>query len=71
MTLIAGTVARRIHPHVASGDAVERGDRIGHVSFGSRADVLLPKRFGPGDVAVETGETVRAGETVLAVDPEN
>ncbi|MFP4530748.1 MAG: protein sorting system archaetidylserine decarboxylase [Halodesulfurarchaeum sp.] len=69
VTLIAGTVARRIHPYVATGDTVERGDRIGHVSFGSRADVRLPPRFDAADLAVEPGDTVRAGESVIAVDP--
>lgn len=69
VTLIAGTVARRIHPHVAEGVTVSRGERIGHVSFGSRADVLLPERFDLDDIAVETGVSVRAGESVLAHDP--
>ncbi|MFB6086714.1 MAG: protein sorting system archaetidylserine decarboxylase [Halodesulfurarchaeum sp.] len=69
VTLIAGTIARRIHPHVEPGEAVERGERIGHVSFGSRADVLLPERFEPADLGVEAGETVRAGESIIAVDP--
>ncbi|MDR5656221.1 protein sorting system archaetidylserine decarboxylase [Halodesulfurarchaeum sp. HSR-GB] len=69
VTLIAGTVARRIHPHVEPGTVVSRGERISHVSFGSRADVLLPPRFEMADVTVETGETVRAGESVLADDP--
>jgi phosphatidylserine decarboxylase len=66
VTLIAGTVARRIHPYLEAGDAVDRGARLGHVSFGSRADVLLPPAFEPADLAVETGDTVRAGESVLA-----
>lgn len=66
VTLIAGTVARRIHPYLEPGEAVERGDRLGHVSFGSRADVLLPPEFEQSDLAVETGDTVRAGESVLA-----
>ncbi|AOW81163.1 phosphatidylserine decarboxylase [Halodesulfurarchaeum formicicum] len=71
VTLIAGTVARRIHPHVQSGATVSRGERIGHVSFGSRADVLLPPRFEMADVTVKTGETVRAGESVLAEDSQH
>lgn len=66
VTLIAGSFARRIHPHVEGGQTVERGERIGHVSFGSRADVLLPERVSMDDVRVETGDTVRAGETVIA-----
>lgn len=69
VTLIAGAVARRIHPYVEAGDDLERGDRIGHISFGSRADVLLPPRFGVDDVRVETGQRVRAGETVIAARP--
>jgi phosphatidylserine decarboxylase len=68
VTLIAGTVARRIWPYVARGDRVERGDRIAHVTFGSRADVLLPATVSMTDVHVETGDRVRAGETVLADD---
>jgi len=66
VTLIAGAVARRIHPYVEAGDELERGERIGHISFGSRADVLLPPAFDAGDVRVETGQRVRAGETVVA-----
>jgi phosphatidylserine decarboxylase len=66
VVLIAGVFARRIHPYVESGDELARGDRIGHISFGSRADVLLPREYDREDVAVEEGETVRAGETVLA-----
>ena len=65
VTLIAGAFARRIHPHVEAGDTVERGDRIGHISFGSRVDVLLPAAFSESDLAVEHGDRVRAGETVL------
>jgi len=66
VTLIAGAFARRITPYVESGETVDRGDRIGHISFGSRADVLLPSRFDREDVAVGVGDKVRAGETVIA-----
>ncbi|ELZ95139.1 phosphatidylserine decarboxylase [Haloferax mucosum ATCC BAA-1512] len=66
LSLIAGAFARRIHPYVAPGDELARGDKIGHIDFGSRADVLLPPEFGSEDVVVEKGESVRAGETVLA-----
>ncbi len=65
VTLIAGAFARRIHPYVESGDELDRGDRLGHISFGSRADVLLPPEVDLDDVAVERGQTVRAGETTL------
>ncbi|SNZ04817.1 phosphatidylserine decarboxylase [Natronoarchaeum philippinense] len=66
VTLVAGAFARRIHPYLEADDAVERGDRIGHISFGSRADVLLPPTFDREDVVVERGEKVTAGETVIA-----
>ncbi|WP_135807090.1 protein sorting system archaetidylserine decarboxylase [Halorussus marinus] len=66
VTLIAGAFARRIHPYVEAGDRLGRGDRLGHISFGSRADVFLPASVERADVAVERGDAVRAGETVLA-----
>jgi phosphatidylserine decarboxylase len=66
LVLIAGAFARRIHPYVEAGDTLSRGDRLGHISFGSRADVVLPPGYDREDVTVDTGETVRAGETVLA-----
>jgi phosphatidylserine decarboxylase len=66
VVLVAGTVARRIHPYVEAGDRLEAGQRIGHIAFGSRADVLMPPEVSLADVAVEKRERVRAGETVLA-----
>jgi phosphatidylserine decarboxylase len=66
VVLIAGAFARRITPYVESGRTVERGDRIGHIAFGSRADVVLPPEYDLADVRVETGDRVRAGETVVA-----
>lgn len=64
--LIAGAFARRIHPYVESGDEIERGDRIGHISFGSRADVVLPREFSQEDIRVEEGDAVVAGESIVA-----
>ena len=66
VTLIAGAIARRIHPYVEGGETLARGDRIGHVSFGSRADVLLAPAYDESDVRVRAGQRVRAGETVIA-----
>ncbi|WP_224448131.1 protein sorting system archaetidylserine decarboxylase [Haloprofundus salilacus] len=66
VSLIAGAFARRIHPYVEAGTTFERGQRIGHIAFGSRADVLLPERFDGTDLCVEKGQRVRAGETVIA-----
>jgi len=66
VTLIAGAFARRITPYVADGDALDRGERVGHIAFGSRADVLLPPGVDEADLLVSEGDSVRAGETVLA-----
>lgn len=65
VTMIAGSVARRITPYVEAGAFVRRGDRVGHIAFGSRTDVLLPEGIRPEDLAVEPGESVTAGETVI------
>ena len=65
VALIAGWFARRIHPSVDAGDSLTRGQRIGHVSFGSRADVVLPPRYDHEDVLVDPDEAVTAGETQL------
>ncbi|HEY6842698.1 MAG TPA: phosphatidylserine decarboxylase family protein, partial [Thermoanaerobaculia bacterium] len=39
---IAGLLARRIVFDKKEGDAVERGERVGMIKFGSRVDVFLP-----------------------------
>jgi phosphatidylserine decarboxylase len=62
-TQIAGLVARRIVPFVKPGDIVAAGQRIGLIRFGSRVDVYLPQGT---DTKVLLGQTVIAGETVLA-----
>jgi phosphatidylserine decarboxylase len=65
---IAGTLARRTHAYVAPGEDVARGERLGHIAFGSRVDVRLPPAYGLADLAVAEGDRVRAGETVPAAD---
>ena len=65
VTLVAGAVARRIHPWVEGDEELQRGQRFAHISFGSRADVLFPPEVSLDDVAVDRGEKVRAGESVL------
>jgi phosphatidylserine decarboxylase len=62
-TQIAGLVARRIVPFVKPGDMVAVGQRVGLIRFGSRVDVYLPAGT---DSKVVLGQTVIAGETVLA-----
>jgi phosphatidylserine decarboxylase len=65
VVLIAGAVARRIHPSVTEGVTVDRGERIGHISFSSRVDLLFPPDVDRSDLAVSEGDAVRAGETRL------
>ncbi len=62
-TQIAGLVARRIVPFIKPGDIVASGQRIGLIRFGSRVDVYLPAGTDP---KVLLGQTVVAGETILA-----
>jgi phosphatidylserine decarboxylase len=69
VALIAGWFARRITPYVHDGDRVAKGDRIGHIAFGSRADVLLPPSIDRDHLLVEEGDSVRGGETVVAEVP--
>jgi phosphatidylserine decarboxylase len=66
-TQIAGLIARRIVPFVKPGDTVGAGQRIGLIRFGSRVDVYLPAGT---DSKVLLGQTVIAGETILAVKGE-
>jgi len=63
LRLIAGLIARRIVPFIAQNDAVQRGERIGLIQFGSRVDVYLPKT---AKVKVQLGDRVVGGQTVLA-----
>ncbi|MFW5917117.1 MAG: protein sorting system archaetidylserine decarboxylase [Halorubrum sp.] len=66
LLVIAGWFARRIHPVVEPGDTVDGGERVGHVSFGSRADVILPADVDEEGLRVAEGDAVRAGETIVA-----
>jgi phosphatidylserine decarboxylase len=66
VSLIAGAFARRIHPYVTADDPLSRGQRIGHIDFGSRADVLLPPPYDREDLLVEAGDRLRAGESIVA-----
>jgi phosphatidylserine decarboxylase len=61
--LIAGLIARRIVPWVSQNDAVQRGERISLIQFGSRVDVYLPQR---AKIKVQLGQKVIGGETVIA-----
>jgi len=64
--MIAGAFARRTYSYVSPGEFVERGQRIGHISFSSRFDVVLPPEYDARDLTVAEGNRVLAGETVIA-----
>ncbi len=61
--LLAGLIARRIIPWVATGDKVAKGERISLIQFGSRVDLYLPL---DARVEVGPGQKVVGGETVMA-----
>jgi phosphatidylserine decarboxylase len=61
---IVGVLARRVVCRLREGAEVRAGDRYGVMKFGSRMDVFLPPA---SDILVRVGETVRAGQTVIAV----
>jgi len=61
---IVGMLARRVVCRVAPGAEVHAGDRFGIMKFGSRMDVFLPPT---ATIHVSVGDTVRGGETVIAV----
>ena len=60
---IAGLIARRIVCFVQEGQTLALGERFGLIRFGSRVDVYLPPGVEP---AVQVGQTMVAGETVVA-----
>ena len=63
---IAGLIARRVVCWKKTGDRVARGERIGLVRFGSRADLWLPR---DSELLVEVGDHVAGGSSVVAYWP--
>lgn len=61
---VVGVLARRVVCRVQSGADVHAGERFGIMKFGSRMDVFLPTT---ATIKVEVEQTVRGGETVIAV----
>jgi phosphatidylserine decarboxylase len=61
---IAGLIARRILCSLKKGDAVERGDRIGLICFGSRTEAYLPVNT---RIEVTCGMKVKGGSSILGV----
>ena len=61
---IAGIMARRITKDVAIGDEYGCGERYGMIKLGSKVDLYLPASIRP---VVNTGDRVKAGQTVIGV----
>lgn len=50
--------------YASEGENVNRGERIGKITWGSQVDIILPKN--DADILVKEGEQVYAGETIIA-----
>jgi phosphatidylserine decarboxylase len=61
---IVGFLARRVVCRVKVGADVRAGDRFGVMKFGSRMDIFVPPT---ATIVVTVGQSVRGGETVIAV----
>ena len=59
----AGLIARRVMSAVKLNENLAAGQRIGRILLGSRTEIFLPETV---QICVEPGDTVRAGETILA-----
>jgi len=61
---ITGAIARRIVCPAQIGQTLASGDRYGMIKFGSRTELFLPASDDV-EIAVNVGDIVRAGETIL------
>ena len=59
-----GMIARRLVNYLKVGDKVETGQKFGIIKFGSRMEVFLPAC---AEINIKIGESVTAGESVIAV----
>lgn len=62
---VAGMLARRIICHATQNRHLPIGARFGLIKFGSRTELILPRRTDT-EIRVEIGDKVRAGLTVVA-----
>jgi len=61
---IASRLVRRIETYLTEGQAVEKGQRIGMIKFGSQVDLVVPKLAGLR-IKARPGDEVMAGVSVL------
>lgn len=62
---VAGLAARRIICHATAGEHLRIGARFGLIKFGSRTELIIPRRQDT-EVKVKVGDKVRAGLSVVA-----
>ena len=62
---IVGLIARRIICTVQVGQAVDRGQRIGMIKFGSRTELYIARHLNP-QVVVRIGQAVNGAADVIA-----
>lgn len=60
---IAGAIARRIVCEIRPGQVLKIGERFGMIKFGSRTELLLPKK--DFEILVQVGSKVHGGATRL------
>jgi phosphatidylserine decarboxylase len=61
---ISGLIARRIVCILKPGQEVQRGEKFGMIKLGSRTELIVPQAG--VEVAVQVGQKVQAGSTILA-----
>lgn len=59
---VAGLIARRVICWKKIGDILQRGELFGLIRFGSRVDIILPKR---AKIRVKVGEHVQGGSSII------
>jgi len=59
---IAGWIARRIINYMEPYKNVKRGERLGFIRFGSRVDIIVPKKF---LLDVSLGDIVTGNQTII------
>ena len=62
---ISGAIARRIVCACRENDVLEKGQRVGMIKFGSRAELYVPSRS-LAEVTVKVGDRVKGGESIIA-----
>jgi phosphatidylserine decarboxylase len=60
---IAGAVARRIVTYAKMDQAIQQGDELGFIKFGSRVDIFLPVGT---EVEIPILQQVKANKTIIA-----